>query len=332
VIDVRGTVQGVGFRPFVYRLATELHLDGTVRNAGGHVIVEAAGSERAVDDLIRRLTVDAPPLAHITSVSLTNLAVVPQPGSGFHVAPSDYPSTRTPAVSELPPDIAICDDCLRELHDPSDRRFRYAFINCTNCGPRATIIDDLPYDRARTVMRKFPLCASCAADYSDPADRRFHAEPIACTHCGPELAWRSTGSASVIERGSNALETAVRAIANGSIVAIKGLGGYQLVCDATRSDVVALLRQRKHRSTKPLAVMVRDLDALLQIATPTPDEVALLTSTARPIVLVRSRGLLPAAVHPATDQIGVFLPYTPLHDLLLADLRQPSRRADGRRQ
>ena len=329
LIDVRGTVQGVGFRPFVYRLATELHLDGSVRNAGGHVLVEATGSKRAVNDLIRRLTLDAPPLAHVTSVSLMSLAVLPQAGSGFRVAPSE--SASAPAVGELPPDVATCDDCIRELHDPGDRRYRYAFINCTNCGPRATIIDNLPYDRDRTVMRKFPLCATCAAEYADPADRRFHAEPIACVHCGPELVWLPTGSASVIERGASALREAVRAIANGSIVAIKGLGGYQLVCDATRPDVVQVLRERKHRLTKPLAVMVRDLDALQQIAAPTPDEVALLTSAARPIVLVRSLGVLPDVVHPATDRVGVFLPYTPLHDLLLTDIGRPVVVTSGNR-
>lgn len=237
-----------------------------------------------------------------------------------------------PAGGELPPDVAICADCTRELHDPADRRYRYPFVNCTNCGPRATIINDLPYDRDRTVMRKFRLCAACAAEYANPADRRFHAEPIACADCGPELAWFPTGATSVIERGSSALRAAVQAIANGSIVAIKGLGGYQLVCNATKPDVVELLRARKHRLTKPLAVMVHDLDAVHRIAAPTPAEVALLTSAARPIVLVRSLGVLPSTVHPASDRVGVFLPYTPLHELLLADLGFPLVVTSGNRR
>lgn len=327
--EVYGTVQGVGFRPFVHRLATQLQLDGSVRNAGGYVVVEAGGTEHDLAEFARRLTADAPPLAHVSGVTEHRLATAPGAGSGFRVAPSDHSGAR--AARDLPPDVATCDDCLRELRDPADRRFRYAFTNCTNCGPRATIIADLPYDRVRTVMRSFPMCADCAREYADPADRRFHAEPVACAACGPQLGWRPASTASVAVHGDLAMLAATRAIARGEIVAIKGLGGYQLVCDATNADVVATLRERKGRPTKPFAVMVANLSALREIAIATPAEKALLTSRARPIVLVASTGHLADVVHPGTRRIGVFLPYTPLHHLLLSELQRPLIVTSGNR-
>jgi hydrogenase maturation protein HypF len=338
-LEIRGRVQGVGFRPFVHRLATELGLVGSVRNAGGHVVVDVVGSTDVLEEFARRLIDEAPPLADVTEVDECPLSVgIESAGietagieteAGFLVEMSD--STATEVMSDLPPDVATCDDCLRELADPFDRRYRYPFINCTNCGPRATIINDLPYDRERTVMRSFPLCADCAKEYADPTNRRFHAEPIACSACGPTLVWRGPGSTSGRTRGSDALLAAVTAIDDGNIVAVKGLGGYQLVCDATQPEVLARLRERKHRLTKPVAIMVADLAALREIAYPTADEEALLTSRERPIVLVRSANRLPAAVHPDTGRVGVFLPNTPLHHLLLAELRRPLVVTSGNR-
>ena len=324
-IAVHGTVQGVGFRPFVYRLAVELGLEGTVRNADGHVVIDTAGTRDELGEFVRRIADDAPPLARVDSVAISELLTMPATGSGFRVATSDR--TEQGAAGELPPDIATCADCLRELFDPADRRYRYPFTNCTNCGPRATIIRGLPYDRERTVMQSFPLCDRCASEYSDPTDRRFHAEPVACPACGPQLSWQSSGTAT----GEAALRAAVAAIVRGEIVAVKGLGGYQLVCDATRADAVALLRERKRRPTKPLAVMVADHAALYEIARPTGPEDRLLNSAARPIVLVRGVGLLPAVVNPGTKRIGVFLPYTPLHHLLLAELARPLIVTSGNR-
>ena len=328
-IVVHGTVQGVGFRPFVYRLAVELGLDGTVRNADGHVVIEASGTSDALDEFVQRIASDAPPLARVDSVAASDLALTTAVGSGFWVAASDR--TDRNVAGELPPDIATCADCLRELFDPGDRRYRYPFTNCTNCGPRATIIRDLPYDRERTVMQSFPLCELCAVEYGDPADRRFHAEPVACAACGPQLAWQRDGSAAKIAAGEIALGAAVHAIAMGQIVAIKSLGGYQLVCDASNADAVGLLRERKRRPTKPLAVMVADDAALYDVARPTVAEALLLTSEARPIVLVRSAGTLPAVVSPGTSRVGVFLPCTPLHHLLLAELARPLIVTSGNR-
>src|SRR5665213_1727814 len=328
-LEIRGTVQGVGFRPFVHRLATELGLLGSVRNTGGHVVVDVVGSDDVLEEFCRRLVDDAPPLAEVTDVEEWPLTTQLEVGPAFQVAMSDAAAAET--MSDLPPDVATCDDCLRELYDPRNRRFRYPFINCTNCGPRATIVNDLPYDRERTVMRSFPLCSDCAREYADPANRRFHAEPIACFRCGPTLVWHEPGSTSGRTRGSDALRAAVTAIDDGSIVAVKGLGGYQLVCDATQPDVLAKLRERKHRPTKPVAIMVADLAALREIAHPTAEEEALLTSRARPIVLVRSANRLPAAVHPNTRRLGVFLPNTPLHQLLLDDLRRPLVVTSGNR-
>ncbi len=229
---VEGVVQGVGFRPFIWRLATELGLAGRVRNAAGRVEVDAAGSPAALDSFARRVRTDAPPRARVERVTVealveTAAADLPMP---FAIDESVAAAT---AERLFPPDIATCDDCLRELRDPGDRRYRYPFTNCTNCGPRATIIEALPYDRAQTTMRPFLLCPACAAEYRDPADRRFHAEPVACPACGPTLAWQRTGAPAPTTTGEDALADAVRALLGGEIVAVKGLGGYHLACDAT---------------------------------------------------------------------------------------------------
>jgi hydrogenase maturation protein HypF len=323
---VEGVVQGVGFRPFVWRLATELGLAGRVRNAAGRVEIEAAGSPVALDDFARRLRSDAPPRARVERVAVAPLD--PVPATGLPVPFEIDDSVAAASTGRLfPPDIATCDDCLRELQDPSDRRYRYPFTNCTNCGPRATIIDELPYDRAQTTMRAFPLCADCEREYRDPADRRFHAEPVACPACGPRLSWRPTGAPAPVAKEEGALEAAVEALLAGRVVAVKGLGGYHLACDATDDDAVSRLRDRKRRWAKPFAVMVRDLAAARALCRVGALERDLLEQPARPIVLLEARrdGTPPLAPSVATGnrRLGVFLPYTPLHHLLLEAVGRP---------
>ncbi len=323
---VEGVVQGVGFRPFVWRLATELDLAGRVRNAAGRVEIEAAGTPSALDAFARRLRSDAPPRARVERV--TWLALEPELVAGLPRPFEIDVSVNATTVDRLfPPDIATCDECLLEILDPADRRYRYPFTNCTNCGPRATIIDELPYDRAKTTMRAFPLCPACDAEYRDPADRRFHAEPVACPACGPRLAWRPTGAPAALAEGEDALAAAVRMLLDGGIVAVKGLGGYHLACDATNDGAVARLRDRKRRWAKPFAVMVRDLAAATELCRVGATERGLLTGPARPIVLLEARRDAPtplaAAVATGNRRLGVFLPYTPLHHLLLAEMDRP---------
>ncbi len=323
---VEGVVQGVGFRPFVWRLATELGLQGRVRNAAGRVEIEAAGTIAVLDAFARRLRTDAPPRARVERVTSVPLdpAIAAALPAGFHIDES----VVSAAVDRLfPPDIATCDDCLSELFNPTDRRYRYPFINCTNCGPRATIIDELPYDRAQTTMRAFPLCPACEREYRDPANRRFHAEPVACPACGPRIAWQATGAPAPSRVAEQALVAAVRALREGQIVAVKGLGGYHLACDATDEDAVRRLRDRKRRWAKPFAVMVRDAAAARGLCRLGVLEGKLLTSPARPIVLLEAlpaaRGVLARSVAAGNRRLGVFLPYTPLHHLLLAHLDRP---------
>ncbi|GAB3899591.1 carbamoyltransferase HypF [Kibdelosporangium lantanae] len=328
LVEVFGVVQGVGFRPFVHRLATELGLAGDVRNVAGHVVIRVAGAPDVLAGFRHRLAAEAPPLS-----TVTNVAVGPLPdaelGDGFAVLDSVSGGDTN---RDLPPDLATCEACLAELFDPGDRRFRYPFLNCTDCGPRATIVAELPYDRVRTTMSRFPLCPDCRAEYGDPANRRFHAEPIACPACGPRLAWYAPDGERV-DSGSSALTLAVRVIANGGLVAVKGIGGYQLVCDAGSEPAVSLLRTRKHRPRKPFAVMVPDLAAAREIAEVGPVEVELLASPAAPIVLSRTRGpgRLARSVAPDAADVGLFLPYTPLHHLLLADLARPLVVTSGNR-
>ncbi len=330
-VRVTGVVQGVGFRPFVYRLARELDIAGSVRNVAGSVEIEAVGTPTALHDFAARLRAAAPPRARVERVVVSPLHVDRQPAS-FTVEDS----LAAPSAERLfPPDVATCDDCLRELFDPADRRYRYPFVNCTSCGPRATIIDELPYDRAQTSMHVFELCSACAAEYRDPANRRFHAEPVACPACGPSLAFRSSASAPASRFAEDALEAAVRDLRAGRVVALKGLGGYQLACDATDPDVVQRLRARKQRWAKPFAVMVRDLDAAHLLAEIDADEEAILTSPARPIVLLAlrsdARPRLADAVLRGSPRVGLFLPYTPLHHLLLAEVNRPLVLTSGNR-
>jgi hydrogenase maturation protein HypF len=335
-LEIRGVVQGVGFRPFVWRLATELGLDGMVVNRAGQVEIEVAGSAEAVEAFAGRIRTDAPPRARVDEVVVRPSEREIGAGSGFAIEESEVAASTERL---FPPDIATCDDCLRELFDPTDRRYRYPFTNCTNCGPRATIIDELPYDRARTSMREFRLCAGCEAEYRDPANRRFHAEPIACPDCGPQLSYRRPGDAAPAGHREAALQAALADLRAGRIVAVKGLGGYHLACDATDSLAVVRLRDRKHRWAKPFAVMVRDAEAARGRASISPEEEALLVSPARPIVLVERRrdgprngeppladGVVNAEPERAAAlnrRVGLFLPYAPLHHLLLEGLGRP---------
>jgi hydrogenase maturation protein HypF len=312
---VTGVVQGVGFRPFVYVTATGLGLSGSVGNDSAGVLAEVEGEPADVEELGRRLATGAPPLAVVETVTATGLPVTG--GTGFTIAASDA-GPATGARTFAGPDVATCADCLRELADPADRRYRHPFISCTNCGPRFSVIRDLPYDRPATTMAGFPMCAACAAEYADPADRRFHAQPIACADCGPVLELAVPGTAPRFR--DEAVTATRRLLAEGAIVAVKGLGGYHLACDARNAATVAELRRRKRRGDKPFAVMVADLAAARSLAEISDVEAALLGGPRRPVVLL-ARGpgasALAADVAPGSPDLGVLLPYTPVHVLLL---------------
>lgn len=342
-IHVTGIVQGVGMRPFVYREAMAHGICGWVLNAGDGVHIEAHACAEAVDGFVAALSEHAPAAARVERVDIADL----EPGGwstadeqGFHIVASQDQTAHTTLVS---PDIATCDDCLRELFDPADRRYRYPFINCTNCGPRFTIIRSLPYDRAATSMDRFPMCPECAAEYANPLDRRFHAQPDACFDCGPHITWReavngdacgnssATPAVGTTREASDAIiERCVELLASGGIVAIKGLGGFHLACDAANEQAVAELRRRKRRSNKPLAVMVRSLADTERLCHIDDAERDLLAGSIRPIVLLRRRtvsedndgspdilALAPSVAHDLPE-LGVMLPYTPLQHLLLA--------------
>ncbi len=317
-ISVRGTVQGVGFRPFVYREATTRGLAGWVRNSPAGVVIEAQGDPEALAALRDAIRHAPPANARITAIEVH--ALVLRDETGFRIATSEAGGPRS---LQLLPDLATCERCLAELLDPDDRRYRYPFINCIDCGPRYSIIEDLPYDRSRTAMRHFPLCAACRAEYHDPANRRFHAEPNACPACGPRLAlWEAAGA--VLARDDDALVGAAQAIREGRIVAVKGLGGFHLVADARDVAAVARLRARKRRPDKPFAVMFPSLAAIQACCDVSPAAETLLLSAARPIVLLPYRGgPIAPAVAPGNPRLGALLPYTPLHHLLLRELGFP---------
>jgi hydrogenase maturation protein HypF len=311
-VVVRGIVQGVGFRPFVFRLASELALAGWVRNDPQGVTLEVEGDEAKVDGLLRRLEADAPPRARVDSVSVLPCAPL-RSGPGFTILESGAGKVAT----AIGPDTVTCPECLAELFDPNGRRYRYAFINCTHCGPRYTIAHKLPYDRATTSMAAFDLCPACLAEYTTPTDRRFHAEPNACPVCGPRLSLHAASG--VEEHGGDSIASTLARLRRGEIVAIKGLGGFQLACDANNADAVARLRERKSREEKPFAVMVAGTAAVAALATVTPMERELLESPERPIVLVRKTPATDAAlagVAPGLAWLGVMLPSTPLHYLI----------------
>ena len=316
-LRVTGTVQGVGFRPFVYRLAADLGLRGWVGNDSLGVVLEAEGPVDALDLLAERLVAEAPPLARVESVDAE--PQVPTGEPGFTIV--DSRAAGAPAVA-VPVDVATCADCERELFEPSDRRSGYPFINCTNCGPRYTIIRSIPYDRAATTMVGFAMCADCRREYEDPADRRFHAEPTCCPVCGPHLTLLSP-EGGVLAKASEALDAAVAMVGKGRILAVKGLGGYHLTCDATDNDAVADLRRRKARDDKPFALLV-DLPMARALCDLSSEAVAALTSPRRPIVLAPYRGDgVSAGVAPNLPELGLMLAYTPLHLQLLAGCRRP---------
>ncbi|WP_374022103.1 carbamoyltransferase HypF [Mycobacterium sp. HNNTM2301] len=311
---VTGVVQGVGFRPFVHRIATELGLSGFVGNDSGAVFLEVQGQRSRLAEFGRRLSAEAPPLARISDVTVHELATDAGCGREFRIVTSRAaPGGTTP----IPPDISVCDDCVAELFDPRDRRYRHPFVTCTNCGPRFTIIRGLPYDRPSTTMAGFAMCARCAAEYHDPADRRFHAQPIACPDCGPSL-WFSSVSGRV-DGVDAALAATQRALAASDVVAIKGVGGYHLACGAADDTAVTALRARKARGAKPFAMLVRDLDVARRYAYLDDTEAAALLGPARPIVLLKRRPDAPVAgvVAPGSPLLGLMLPYSPLHHLLL---------------
>ncbi|MGA2011966.1 MAG: carbamoyltransferase HypF [Solirubrobacteraceae bacterium] len=315
---VEGTVQGVGFRPFVYRLAREERLAGYVLNDEHGVLLEVEGDPSAVERFMARLRADAPPLATIDAVRRDHRR--PLHEREFRIVDS----VRSGATSDAPvsPDWATCADCLAELADPADRRFRYPFINCTNCGPRFTIVRGVPYDRPLTTMAPFAMCRACRREYDDPADRRFHAQPNACPACGPRIrALRSDGREALTGDAGDPVAWIAARLAAGAIVAVKGLGGYHLVCDAADEAAVSALRARKHREHKPFALMVSGVPAARELVALGEEEESLLCSGRRPIVLARRRltAAVAAAVAPGAPELGVMLPYSPLHHLLLAD-------------
>jgi hydrogenase maturation protein HypF len=305
-LHVQGAVQGVGFRPYVYNLAARYRLAGFVANDPQGVVIEIEGDHTS--DFVAALPLEQPPLARIEQISVQRIGALA--GRGFSIRPS----TQGRVSTRIAVDAATCPQCLDELFDPESRYYHYPFLSCTHCGPRYTIAAKLPYDRANTAMKSFPMCAACAADYTDPTNRRFHAEAIACPACGPRL--------------SHGIADIAAAIADGKIAAIKGLGGYQLLCDARNESAVRRLRHRKQRDQKPFAVMVASAKGVAAIAEADASELALLESAARPIVLLRSRDVLSPAVAPGLLRVGVMLPVAPLHHLVLRALADRYRGAD----
>ena len=323
-VHITGVVQGVGFRPFVYNLAVKLNLKGWVKNTSAGVDIEADGEQPVLEEFLHRLRDDAPPLSRIDELtfSLGN-------SNGFRAFEIIHSESVEGAFQPISPDVAICEDCLRELFDPSDRRYRYPFINCTNCGPRFTIIQDIPYDRPATTMAGFTLCPDCEREYKDPTNRRFHAQPVACPVCGPHV-WLTLESDSLLSdmqerapalQSNEAILESRRLLFAGKILAIKGLGGFHLACDATNPSAVTELRNRKLRVDKPFALMMPDLETVEKHCFVSDAERELLTSTARPIVLLKRKpeSNIAHEVAPRQDWLGVMLPYTPLHYLLFDD-------------
>lgn len=332
VIRVRGLVQGVGFRPTVWRLARRFGLTGEVLNDGEGVLIRAWGQE---DDLVgfeAALSTEPPPLARIDAIERRDLSVIDKPAPA---AFSIVQSKRAAVATGVAADAATCPACLEEVFDAADRRYRYPFSNCTHCGPRLSIVRAIPYDRAATSMAAFAMCDSCRREYEDPADRRFHAEPIACPQCGPR-AWLEDATGQEVNRrpGEDAIAATARLISDGSIVAIKGIGGFHLACDAANEEAVARLRLRKHRYHKPFAVMASSEDAISRYALLGPAEARLLHSSAAPIVVLDKRPraeTLAASVAPGQSSLGFMLPYTPLHQILMHTLSRPIVLTSGNR-
>ena len=319
VISVRGVVQGVGFRPFIYRLAAQHALSGWVRNTSGNVEIEIEGVESRLKAFLNELKTQAPPQARIEDIQI--MYAPPKDYTSFRIHESEPQKGQYQLVS---PDIATCHDCQREIFDTADRRYRYPFTNCTNCGPRFTIIEDIPYDRPNTTMRDFKMCPQCEKEYNDPLDRRFHAQPNACPICGPQLELVDAEAKKL--NCSDVIHEASRLLQSGKILAIRGLGGFQLACDATNLKVVKELRHRKHRPAKPFAVMIASLPEAAKHCSISDAEADLLKSSENPIVLLpwrKSNSNIVENVAPKLDYLGVMLPYTPLHHLLLKETGIP---------
>ena len=312
--EIRGVVQGVGFRPFVYRLAKRYHLRGMVFNHAQGVTIDVEGENGTLESFLQALQTELPPLAQIHSIQIESLPVAGY--SDFKIQPSRRVAEHFTLIS---PDIATCSECLAELFDPKDRRYRYPFINCTNCGPRYTITSDIPYDRPNTTMASFQMCPDCQREYDDPMDRRFHAQPNACPRCGPQV-WLLDAKGQRVE-ASDVIQATVDFLKCGKIIAIKGMGGFHLAVDATQEEAVQRLRWRKHREEKPLAVMASDLEKVAQFAWFSQTEANLLTSPQRPIVLLKKKpqNSIAPSVAPNNKYFGVMLPYTPLHYLIFQD-------------
>lgn len=322
-IIIKGQVQGVGFRPFIYRLAQQFKLTGKVTNISGEVEVICTGPEQSISAFIKAITEQSPPLAKPQVSSRRSIAF-----NHFDAFEITVSQKSTHADIHIPPDFFTCDDCLDEMSDPAQRRYRYPFTNCTQCGPRYTIIKSLPYDRPNTSMAEFPLCDECNAEYVNPIDRRFHAQPLACEKCGPELSFKKQNV--VVNGNEAAIQACIESISQGDIVAIKGIGGYHLVCDALNAVAIEKLRERKHRPDKPLAIMFpfnpARPEADYNFYTETSaTEIELINSPQRPIVLVDKKAQcnLPENIAPGLNQIGVFLPYSPLHHFLLNHWQGP---------
>lgn len=326
-LSVHGTVQGVGFRPYVYRLATAARLSGFVRNGAEGVLIEVEGDSASIERFVGELTASPPPTAVIRHVK--RVRSTPRGDGAFAIAESDRESKAGEVASfagGVSPDVATCEACMRELFDPTDRRFRYPFISCVHCGPRWTIAEGFPFDRGRTTMASFEMCALCEREYNRPADRRFHAQTNCCPDCGPRLGFVRADSPATRVTGGDALAAAVAALRQGEIVAVKGLGGFHLACDAANSEAVHRLRQRKRREAKPFAVMVANAEAARRVGRVGDGLASVLGAQERPIVLIeklRGSEVALEAVAPGNNRIGIFLPYTPLHHLLLADAGRP---------
>jgi len=316
-IKIEGIVQGVGFRPFVYNLASKHNLSGYVLNDTKGVSIEVEGDKRSIGLFLKEIETNAPPLALIEKIKWKNLPLIGY--RGFEIKSSQEEKEK---FLPLSPDISICEDCLKELFNPKDRRYRYPFINCTNCGPRFTIIKDIPYDRKNTTMSKFKMCPECESEYHDPSNRRFHAQPNACWKCGPQVELLNKDGKKIV--ASDPIVLAAELIRKGKIVAIKGIGGYHLACDATNPSVIKQLRERKNRIDKPFALMMLDLKQVKRFCQVNPVEERLLSSSRRPIILLRRKNdSLPQEIAPGNRYLGVMLPYTPLHYLLLKEVKIP---------
>ncbi len=318
-LHITGAVQGVGFRPFVYNLAKRLNLKGYVINDTHGVIIEIQGKEKDINQFLISLQTEKPPLAHIFSQEIEELPLTDF--KDFEIRKSKSAGKKEVFIL---PDISTCDECLKELIDPKNRRYRYPFINCTNCGPRFTIIEKLPYDRPNTTMKKFKMCPDCQKEYENPKDRRFHAQPNACPMCGPHLSLYTSDKKLFAEK-EEALQKTIQLLKEGKILAVKGIGGFHLVCDATSNKTINTLRERKKRGEKPFAVMFKDIKQVKEYADIADFEEAVILSPEKPIVVVKKRQNtdLSEEVAPFLDRIGVFLPYSPLHYLLLNDYGKP---------